>query len=109
MLSNSEKIIKHKIGLLNLAKACKTMGIKQAFTSYGNPKGNADTERVIRTLKEELVWLNEWATPDLFFKALKKWVAYNNNYYLHSTLNYTPPGVFEKNYYSQNTLSLKAC
>ncbi len=30
------------------------LGIRQAFTSYANPKGNADTERVIRTIKEEL-------------------------------------------------------
>ena len=30
-------------------------GIRQAFTSYSNPKGNADTERFLRTLKEELV------------------------------------------------------
>ncbi len=25
------------------------------FTSYDNPKGNADTERVIRTIKEEVI------------------------------------------------------
>jgi hypothetical protein len=24
------------------------MGIRQAFTSYSNPKGNADTERFLR-------------------------------------------------------------
>jgi hypothetical protein len=28
--------------------------IKQKFTSYNNPKGNADTEKMIRTMKEEL-------------------------------------------------------
>ena len=37
---------------LTFMKACRQMGIKQAFTSYGNPKGNADTERVFRTMKE---------------------------------------------------------
>jgi hypothetical protein len=31
------------------------MGVHQAFTSYNNPKGNADTERMMRTLKEELI------------------------------------------------------
>jgi putative transposase len=36
---------------------CATLRIHQAFTSYSNPKGNADTERVIRTLKEECLWL----------------------------------------------------
>ena len=39
--------------------ACGRMEIEQAFTSYNNPKGNADTERMIRTLKEELLWLQE--------------------------------------------------
>jgi putative transposase len=34
--------------------------IKQIFTSYDNPKGNAETERVMRTIKEELIWLNEF-------------------------------------------------
>jgi len=34
-------------------KEASILGIKQVFASYDNPKGNADTERVIRTLKEE--------------------------------------------------------
>jgi transposase InsO family protein len=37
-------------------EACSVLEIKQIFTSYNNPKGNADTERVIRTLKEDFVW-----------------------------------------------------
>jgi hypothetical protein len=28
------------------------MNIRQAFTSYSNPKGNADIERFLRTLKK---------------------------------------------------------
>jgi putative transposase len=39
--------------------ACYTLGIHQASTSYNNPKGNAETERFMRTLKEEFVWLKE--------------------------------------------------
>lgn len=31
------------------------LGIKQIFTSFNNPKGNADTQRMVRTMKEELV------------------------------------------------------
>ncbi len=34
---------------------CAPLGITQAFTSDHNPKGNADTERLMRTLKEELL------------------------------------------------------
>ncbi|HKC93472.1 MAG TPA: hypothetical protein VKB81_05560 [Nitrospira sp.] len=29
--------------------------VTQAFTSYNNPKGNADIARFMRTLKEELL------------------------------------------------------
>jgi putative transposase len=36
-----------------LMQACTSLEIHQAFTSYNNPKGNADTERFMRTLKEE--------------------------------------------------------
>jgi putative transposase len=44
---------------ITFMEACSTLGIRQAFTSDHNPKGNADTERVMRTLKEEYLWLNE--------------------------------------------------
>jgi len=40
--------------------ACSQLGVIQAFTSYHNPKGNADTERMMRTLKEELLWLRDF-------------------------------------------------
>jgi len=45
---------------LSYMKGCSDLGIKQIFTSWYNPKGNADTERVIRTLKEDLVWCYDW-------------------------------------------------
>jgi transposase InsO family protein len=35
---------------LAFVRACAALGIRQAFTSYNNPKGNADTERFLRTL-----------------------------------------------------------
>ena len=55
-------------------KACAVMGIRQSFTIYNNPKVNADTERFMRTLKEELVWLREWKSPSIFFEALNTWL-----------------------------------
>jgi hypothetical protein len=33
------------------------LDINQILCSYDNPRGNAETERVIRTIKEELVWV----------------------------------------------------
>ena len=50
-------------------KACSTLSIHQAFTSYHYPKGNADTERVIRTLKEECLGLQEWTCPFALIQA----------------------------------------
>lgn len=83
-------------------QACAQMGIKQAFTSYNNPKGNADTERFMRTMKEELVWINEWTSEKQFKDKLDKWISYYNNQYLHSTLNYQSPQKFETNFNLNN-------
>jgi putative transposase len=52
-------------------RACGTLGSQQAFTSYNNPKGNAVTERVMRTLKEECLWLTEWTCPCELINALE--------------------------------------
>lgn len=51
-------------------KTCATLRITQAFTSYHNPKGNADTERLMRTLKQEQLWLCEWRSPLELERAL---------------------------------------
>ena len=32
------------------------------FTSYDNPKDNADRGRVLRMIKEDLIWLNEFSS-----------------------------------------------
>jgi len=44
----------------SLMRTYAILGIHQVFTSYNNPKGNVDTERVMRTLKEECLGLREW-------------------------------------------------
>ena len=83
---------------VSFMKSCREMGIKQAFTSYGNPKGNADTERMFRTMKEELLWLREWTSPFELGDVLKEWIGYYNRSYLHSALGYKSPEQFEKEY-----------
>jgi len=81
--------------------ACNVLEIKQIFASYDNPKGNADTERVIRTIKEDLIWPNDFQTPFELQTALDKWVQDYNNDYPHSLLNYKTPSEFEKSYYEK--------
>jgi transposase InsO family protein len=72
-------------------KAAATLGITQTFTSYNNPKGNADTERLMRTLKEEFLWLRQWTSPLELERALTAWIEWYNTRYLHSALGYRTP------------------
>lgn len=78
-------------------QACSVMEMKQIFTSYSNPKGNADTERVIKTMKHDFVWINEFNSPEDFTIRLINWVElkYNTDR-PHSTLGYLTPCEFEK-------------
>ena len=77
-------------------QACSVMEIKQIFASYNNPKGNADTERVMRTIKEDFVWTQDFSSSDEFIDQFKQWVHDYNNDYPHSSLNYQTPCEFEK-------------
>jgi putative transposase len=83
---------------ISFMQACRALGIHQSFTSYNNPKGNADTERIFRTMKEELFWLREWDSPFILAEELKTWAEYYNTRYLHSTLGYRTPNKFEEEY-----------
>jgi putative transposase len=99
----------HDVGLMSdngcqptavaFMQACQTLGIQQAFTSYNNPKGNADTERMMHTLKEECLWLQEWTRPFALIRALEVWIAEYNEHYLHSALGYQSPRQFERSYF----------
>jgi putative transposase len=89
-------------------RASAALGIRQTFTSYNNRKGNADTERFLRTLKE-LVWLHERTSPAVFFAALERWIAEYNRAYLHSALGYRSPETCEAEHLSHATPLPAAC
>lgn len=72
-------------------KACASLGIRQIFTTWNNPKGNADTERVFRTIKEDLVWTHEWHLPFEFQKDLDAWISRYNTDFPHQSLRYRTP------------------
>ena len=82
-------------------KICNRLGVKQIFTSFNNPKGNADTERMMRTLKEELLWLREWQSYQELQTALDSWIKQYNQSYLHSALGYKSPESVERSYYEK--------
>jgi len=86
---------------LTFMKTCSNLDIKQIFTSYNNPKGNADTERMIRTMKEELFWLREWENERELSLELNEWIESYNENYLHSALGYKTPSQKEAEFYSR--------
>jgi putative transposase len=72
-------------------KACSQLKIKQIFTTWNNPKGNADTERFFRTLKEDLVWPREWSIPFEFQADFDRWIQDYNTDFPHQSLRYKTP------------------
>ena len=78
-----------------------TLVYNSPFTSYNNPKGNAEIERLLRTLKEELIWLREWRSLIELFRALGQWMEEHDHRYLHSALGYQSPAQFEQHHSTQ--------
>ena len=72
-------------------------GVNQIFCSYDNPKGNAETERVIRTVKEELLWLNEFTSFEEARERIGNWIDSDyNRLYVHSSIGYRSPVEFRE-------------
>ena len=88
---------------VSFIKACRTLQIEQAFTSYNNPKGNANTERVMRTLKEECIWIAEWNSLDQVQQDIDKCIENYNTVYPHSMLNDLSPVEFESQWLCNST------
>ena len=82
--------LKPMIGLM-LMKTCSDLKIKQIFTTWNNPKGNADTERVMRTLKEDLIWPYDWQSPFELQPTFENWVNDYNTDFPHQSLGYKTP------------------
>jgi len=83
-------------------KMTATLDIEQIFTSYSNPKGNAETERFIRNLKEELLWLEEFAGLDDAQDKLSVWIDFYNQRYLHWALGHKSPVEYEQIYQAES-------
>lgn len=75
-----------------------SMAINHITTSFANPKGNADTERFMRTFKEEVVYINDFDSFAEAHKAVNNFIRFYNNDYPHSALGYLSPIDFENNW-----------
>jgi putative transposase len=79
-----------------LMEACSALGMRPACTSDHHPTGNADTERVMRTLQEEGVGLHEGTSPLARLQALERWLVHDNAHERHSALGCMAPRPFER-------------
>jgi putative transposase len=65
---------------------CRELGITTSRTAYRHPDGNAFIERLYRTLKEEAVWPNDFASYDEALDAISAWVIDYNTERPHDSL-----------------------
>ena len=70
-------------------------GVTGQYTGYSAPDDNAYVERVIRTVKEEEIWPNEYETFAEAHRAVDAYVEYYNHERIHSSLGYKTPSQFQ--------------
>jgi len=68
--------------------------IDHTYAPVGGPTGNAVAERVIRTLKEEVIWLRDWERVDEVRAAMVAWVQRYNHERPHQSLDYATPAEY---------------
>lgn len=73
---------------------CKKWNVEHTYAPVGRPTGNAVVERVIRTMKEEVVWLRDWDSIDELRAALDAWLVRYNTRRPHQSLNWLTPAEY---------------
>ena len=69
----------------------KTWCLEHTYSPKGRPTGNAVAERIIRTLKEEVIWLRDWESAEEVRRALDAWLVTYNERRPHQALSYATP------------------
>lgn len=72
-------------------------GIKPSMGEVGNSYENAYAESLIKTIKNEEVWMNEYETIQQAYCNIRQFIEYvYNKKRLHSSIGYKPPIEYEK-------------
>lgn len=66
-------------------------GVTGQYTGYDAPDDNAYVERVMRTIKEEEIWVNQWDSWSEADAAIERYIEYYNRDRVHSSLGYRTP------------------
>jgi putative transposase len=64
---------------------------EHTFAPVGRPTGNAVAERVIQTLKVELIWTRDWASAEELRNAIQAWMQAYNSERPHQALAWAAP------------------
>ncbi|MEM8492241.1 MAG: IS3 family transposase [Pseudomonadota bacterium] len=66
-------------------------GLQQEFIRPHTPQQNGMVERLIRTVKEQCLWLHNFASLEETRQALRAWFRYYNSERPHQALNMKTP------------------
>jgi putative transposase len=78
--------------------ALKDFNFKFMRTNYNCPEQNCYIESFFSSLKEEEVWLNEYASVAEAEESISRWLYKYNNERIHSSLDYLTPAEFMAHY-----------
>jgi transposase InsO family protein len=70
---------------------CQTWRLDHTFSPVGRPTGNAVAERIIQTMKIELLWTRDWENLEELRVALEQWRLFYNTERPHEALNWETP------------------
>ncbi len=70
-------------------------GVHGQYTGYNAPDDNAFVERLMRTIKEEEIWQNQYETWSEAHLAIDRYIHYYNTQRIHSALGYRTPAEAE--------------
>lgn len=70
--------------------------VLHTFAPVGRPTGNAVAERVIRTMKEEVIWLRDWESAAELQEALQAWLVVYHTRRAHQALGWLTPAEYRE-------------
>ena len=70
---------------------CREWGLEHTFAPVGRPTGNAVAERVVLTLKTEMIWLRDWESAEELREAIERWRIFYNTERPHQALGWATP------------------
>lgn len=70
---------------------CDARRVQQTFSPVGRPTGNAVAERIIQTMKLELIWLRDWEDLAELERETARWVEFYNTQRPHEALGWQTP------------------